>query len=191
LLVGVTQSAAHDAVLPAALREIEMVESILSGGRRLLDGDARRGAVLEALPTSDWVHFACHADSDLERPSRSSLQLVDGALTVEEISRRHTPLASLAFLSACATGRGGTTLIDEAIHMSSAFQLAGYPHVIATLWPVVDDEALTMARHIYTALTTGTAGEPARAVHMAAWRLRADHDGRHPTAWAAHIHSGP
>jgi CHAT domain-containing protein len=45
--------------------------------------------------------------------------------------------AQLAFLSACQTARNpARDLLDEAIHLASAFQLAGYPHVVGTLWSV-------------------------------------------------------
>jgi CHAT domain-containing protein len=67
--------------------------------------------------------------------------------------------ADLAFLSACETSRGGIELVDEAITVAAAFQLAGYRHVIGTLWSISDELAPDVARHVYQALThDGTTG---------------------------------
>lgn len=177
--------------LPAARREADLICGHFSHSRVLADRNARRDDVLEALAVSDWVHFACHADSSLDEPSASCLLLADGPLTVREIAGQRAPRARLAYLSACATGRGGTDLIDEAIHISSAFQLAGYPHVIATLWPIADDTAVAFAEDVYATLAAVPGTDPARAVHAATKRLRDGRKGGDPASWAAHVHTGP
>jgi len=99
-----------------------------------------------------------------------------------------SPGAYLAYLSACSTARGGTTLPDEAIHISSAFQIAGYPHVIATLWPIADDVAADAAVDVHA---RWAADGPAHALHGTTRRLRDLYNGRSPHLWAAHIHTGP
>ncbi len=74
--------------------------------------------------------------------------------------------AELAFLSACETAQPGARLADEAIHLASAFSLAGYRHVIGTLWPVGDQHAVDIADDIYTtrgdspSLRRSTSGSP-------------------------------
>ena len=70
-----------------------------------------------------------------------------------DVARLRLDDAELAFLSACSTARPGCRLTDEAIHLASAFQLAGYRHVIGTLWPIGDQHAVDIADDIYTALT--------------------------------------
>jgi CHAT domain-containing protein len=40
-------------------------------------------------------------------------------------------------------------LLDESIHLASAFQLAGFPHVIATLWQTGDSAAVQVAEDFY------------------------------------------
>jgi CHAT domain-containing protein len=50
-----------------------------------------------------------------------------------------------AFLSACHTFTGVLSLADEAIRLASAFQVAGYRHVIATLWWISDPRAPEVA----------------------------------------------
>jgi CHAT domain-containing protein len=75
---------------------------------------------------------------------------------------------------------------------ASAFQLAGYRHVIGTLWPVIDNVALHAATTFYKAIGTGDGLSLERvpdAVNEIARRLRARFPDR-PDAWAAFVHSG-
>ena len=97
--------------------------------------------------------------------------------------------ADLAFMSACSTAR--TALTDEAIHLTSAFQIAGYRHVIGTLWPIRDHVAVRLTRNFYAGLVdSGTTETAALALH-AATRLMRDRSPLTPSVWASHIHSGP
>lgn len=60
-------------------------------------------------------------------------------------ARNTTPSGrgTLAYQSACETAlTGKARLLDEAIHLTSAFQLADYPHVIGTPWPIDDEIAV-------------------------------------------------
>jgi CHAT domain-containing protein len=160
--------------------------------RTLADDAATRARVGEALPAHRWAHFACHAVSDLTDPSASHLLLAGGTdrqLTVLDLARLRLEDAELAYLSACATARTGPRLADEAIQLASAFQIAGYRNVVATLWPVVDRLAYQFAVGVYATLATSGAQATATAVHAAA------HAGRNlvpgaPSTWAAHVHSG-
>jgi len=150
--------------------------------------------VLAALPAARWAHFACHGSSDLTNPSASYLLLTDHRqrpLTVVDVARLRLDNAELAFLSACSTARPGGQLADEAIHLASAFQLAGYRQVIGTLWPIGDQDAVDLARDVYTALAGTGAGsvDAAAALHTATRRLRNRWWDR-PSVWASHIHSG-
>jgi CHAT domain-containing protein len=79
------------------------------------------------------------------------------------------------------------------MHLSAAFQVAGFRHVIATLWTVIDDRSMAIAEEVYAVLTaTGApdAAEAARALHGAVARLRARYPHA-PLLWAPYIHSGP
>ena len=56
----------------------------------------------------------------------------------------------LAYLSACSTGANDATeLADEGVHLVSAFQLAGFRHVIGTLWEVSYMHFVDVARVFY------------------------------------------
>jgi Uncharacterized protein conserved in bacteria len=155
------------------------------------------GNVLQHLADCTIAHFACHGVSDPIDPSLSRLLLHDhrdAPLTVTALAPVVLDKARLAYLSACSTAvNTDTRLQDEAIHLASAFQLAGFPHVIGTLWPINDAVAVTIADTFYTTLTVGDGvvdtEKAASALHRA---IRAARDAypRTPSLWAAYIHVG-
>jgi CHAT domain-containing protein len=176
--------------LPGAQAEVAGLQRRFGGRVSVFTGaEATHDAVLAALRGARWVHFACHGAADMTNPSASHLLLTDyliQPLTVVDVARLRLDDAELAFLSACSTARPGR-LPDEAIHLASAFQLAGYRHVIGTLWPIGDVDAVDIADNIYTTITNP--GDIAGAVHTTTrrWRNRwADS----PSVWASHIHVG-
>jgi CHAT domain-containing protein len=100
----------------------------------------------------------------------------------------------LAYLSACDTTVAAPTLTNEAVHIGSAFQLAGYQHVIGTLWPISDRLAGNVAEEFYRHLTRDGTCSPdiavaSHALHHTTRQLRSSRVSV-PTAWAAHIHTG-
>ncbi|MGW4128867.1 CHAT domain-containing protein [Amycolatopsis japonica] len=170
--------------LTAAEAEVAVAAAHLPRAEIL--AEAKPADVLATLDTVTYAHFACHAAADLDDPSRSHLVLHDGVLSIADIAARHSPDAFLAYLSACETSRTSTALADESIHIASAFQLAGFRHVIATLWPLSDSTARAVAEHVYTRLSSG----PALALHDAIRRQREDDPGD-VVNWIAPIHTGP
>ena len=91
------------------------------------------------------MHFACHGISNLTNPSDSRLLLQNpnpsslstepDSLSVCAVSSANTDAAQIAYLPACSTAENRFVMLaDEAIHIASAFQLAGFSHVLATLW---------------------------------------------------------
>jgi CHAT domain-containing protein len=72
----------------------------------------------------------------------------------------------------CLLARPGGRLADEVIHLASAFQFAGYRHVIATLWPIGDWPAATFAADVYNILCKTGEDGAAKAVHAAVRRIR-------------------
>ncbi|HEX4817958.1 MAG TPA: CHAT domain-containing protein [Nonomuraea sp.] len=180
------------ASLPGVRREVRMIDELF-GGRFTAFEDPGRDDILGELPAYPWAHFGCHAVSSLDDPSGSRLLLRDHEsrpLAITDIVRLRLDRAEFAFLSACSTARAGAALADEAIHLTSSFQLAGYRHVIGTLWKIADRHAVAVAADVYGALArAGTADGAAEALHAATRALRA-RLADWPSTWAAHIHSG-
>jgi tetratricopeptide (TPR) repeat protein len=181
--------------LPGAAKEAALLRELLGARAQVLEGPAAtHDAVLSVLPTARWAHFACHGESPIDDPAAGRLLLHDHAtapLRVLDVMRMNLEGAELAFLSACETARTGASLADEATHLASAFQLAGYRHVIATLWPISDRAAVLVARAVYSSLLADDDGPAAAAValHGAVRRLRSVHPDR-PSLWAAFTHNG-
>lgn len=151
-----------------------------------------RDAVLKRLAGAPVAHFACHGETDAADPSQSRLFLHDhenAPFTVAALASVRLDHARLAYLSACRTATTDIgALFDEALHLTAAFQLAGFRHVVGTLWPIVDDTAVTLADTFYTTLGPDP-GRAAYALHDAVRALRTRMPGT-PSLWSAHVHAG-
>ncbi|KAL4881854.1 CHAT domain-containing protein [Aspergillus karnatakaensis] len=177
-------------------------------------------AVLHALRSHSIVHFACHGASDLLDPSKSFLALqphpFSGStksststqsspnrprqpdkLTVHEIAESRLRRSWLAYLSACSTAENQVAeLADEALHLASGFQVAGYAHTIAAMWPSNDAICAEVAGAFYAELLanwdpdrSSRLNSPARALQAAVGGIRARNIDR-PSLWAQYIHMG-
>lgn len=140
----------------------------------------RREDVTSYLRDCRVFHFAGHGYTDTEDPAKSHLRLEDwkdNPLTVADLLemnlREHSPF--LAYLSACGTGQvKDERYIDESVHLINACQLAGFRHVIGTLWEVSDTICMDMARITYEVIRDGgmTDESVCRGLHMASRALR-------------------
>jgi CHAT domain-containing protein len=90
---------------------------------------------------------------------------------VLDLAELRLDAAHLAYLSACSTARGSLRLLDESIHLISAFQLAGFSHVVGTLWPIADDIAARVADETYREISAHP-DQVAPALHWAVRRVR-------------------
>jgi CHAT domain-containing protein len=122
-------------------------------------------------------HFAGHGLSDSKDPSHSSLLLEDWKdepLTVETLRGQKLQETS-PFLAACSTGANEhDQLLDEGVHLVSACQLAGFRHVVGTLWEVSDKHCVDVANILYKTLQEEgmTDIAVARGLHHAIRTLR-------------------
>ncbi|MFY1615070.1 CHAT domain-containing protein [Micromonospora sp. WMMD736] len=175
--------------LPSAEREAASAARALPGAWTGLDAQATRDQVLDRLADSAYAHFACHAVADPHDPAQGRLLVhdhQDNPLTVADVSRLDLD-AEFAFLSACATTQAPPTLVDESLHITGAFQLAGFRNVIGTLWEVDDAISLDLTTAFYA--HGDPTGSAAYALHSAVRGLR-DRYPLAPTLWAAHVHNG-
>jgi CHAT domain-containing protein len=151
------------------------------------------------------LHLACHGQSDLTDPSQSYLVLartdLDGRsikrqdkLFVREIMQRLTSGSGIAFLRACySADNPAFGLSDEVIHLASAFHLAGFNHVLGTLWSTRNDSCREVSETFYIYLLE-TNDEPSHktvavAFHCAVNDLRLN-SLQNPLLWASFVHIG-
>ncbi|KAJ5681136.1 hypothetical protein N7536_012275 [Penicillium majusculum] len=161
--------------------------------------------VLAELQNYELVHFACHGYSDPGDPAESHLLLqkhsdsgpVVDKLTVSKLLDCQAMSGSwIAYLSACSTAEiRDMNLRDEALHITSGFLIAGFSHVIGSLWPAEDDVCVHMAAYFYEALVArrATATDSNRAVAEAVLdaTLRIRRQYCHsPLSWALYTHVG-
>ena len=155
LLVAMENTHGFDR-LPNATKEIQMVEKLLeSSSLEAITPERRKEQIALRLRDCQIFHFAGHGHTNRQDPSRSGLILEDGRddpLRVMDLMdmnlRQYSPF--LAYLSACGTGQiKNEKLVDESVHLINAFHLAGFRHVIGTLWEVRDETCVGVAKFTY------------------------------------------
>ncbi|WJK33087.1 CHAT domain-containing protein [Solwaraspora sp. WMMA2065] len=195
LVVGVNRPAYDTSNLrPLTFAEDEAmsVHAGLGSAHPCLVGPAAtHDEILRRLPEAGWSHFACHAQADDTDPARGYLALHDRRLEMRELSRLDVQGAHLAYLSSCNSAATPQHLLDEPVHLVSAFLMAGYRHAVGSLWPIGDYVASTITDDTYRAMLEQH-HDPAQALHLAIQRLRTQpHALDRPQVWASHIHFGP
>ena len=175
--------------------------------------DLRLGseATVEALttlaPSARLIHIASHAYVDRWDARRSGLVLAwepagQGLFSLADIAALELN-AELVVLSACSTADGRLLTGDGVQSLASAFLAAGARGVVATLWPVRDEQARDLMESFASATLT-QAESPDRALRQAkralrrAGRSRAGQVGSgrpdarhgHPHDWAAFLFTG-
>jgi CHAT domain-containing protein/tetratricopeptide (TPR) repeat protein len=105
--------------------------------------------VVEELGKNEWVHLACHGLPNRTQPFESAFALHDGHFTIQQIIGCELKNPEFAYLSACHTTVGYKESADEAIHLASAMQFAGFRSVIGTMWAVDDGETNKITSTFY------------------------------------------
>ncbi|UPK96901.1 hypothetical protein LCI18_007836 [Fusarium solani-melongenae] len=180
VLVAMEQTPARSD-LPFVGTEIKVVSSLCASmGLNVVEPDRRKQEVLSRLQSSRIFHFAGHGSTNQDNPLKSFLCLEDvrsdplRVADLLDLNLKENP-PFLAYLSACGTSRiQQERYMDESMHLVSACQLAGFRHVIGTLWEVNDEICVEMARITYEGITNGkmTDESVCRGLHVAIQRLR-------------------
>ena len=172
--------------LPQARKEGRSVARHL-GGSTLWVGDAASEDALKKarLDGFSLLHFAAHAVADEDRPERSSVLLTpgseaeDGLLQSREIVE--LPLdGRVVVLSACRSAGGSVLRGEGVLSLARAFFQAGSPAIVASLWPLRDDEAPRLFDVFYRHL----AGGSSLAASLRSAQRDAMAAGLPPAAWA-------
>ena len=168
--------------LPGAQAEAMAVARQLKANA--LTGDAaRKEEVVSRAQAATMLFLATHGTSDPGRPLDGGFLMFAGPTfqqgwwTAREVQNARLN-AELAILSACQTGLGQTHE-GGTIGLARAFQLAGVPRVVMSLWSV-DDEA---TRFLMTRFVQQLSSyPPAEALRRAMLASRAKY--RDPAVWA-------
>lgn len=180
MLVSV-EDAPGATTLPFARREVEMLHGLLKSISLDPINPVCKQDIIAQLPGCSVFHFAGHGFTDEQDPSKSHLLLHENGQsdcldvgTLLTMNLREKP-PFLAYLSACGTGQSkDSILFDESIHLISAFRLAGFRHVIGTLWEVHDEYCIDIAKSTYEEIRGGgmTDSSVCRGLHVASRELR-------------------
>jgi CHAT domain-containing protein len=155
---------AMQSVLPGAAREIEDIARLFSGREvTTLTGDEFRSDLLtgQAFADADLMHFASHAEINLEFPELSRLFLSASPDSGDEnylssMDLRRVPnRADLVVLSACETTGINSFTFDSNLGFVSGFLQTGARTVVASLWPVPDQYTRKFMQDFYSALLQG------------------------------------
>ena len=196
LLAAMPTTPDHDP-LPNALSEIETVAANLAPTYAISSFSSPTWKdIVTGLQTCSIAHLACHSSAHSLDPLKSRLLLSDWGpkpLRVSNLMSMEMKNCQLAYLSACETAvNHDHKLAEEALHICGAFQMAGVPNVVATLWEIRDEEACTIAGDFYTGLKgledSVDVRNSARALHRVTMKAR--DAGMSPFIWAGYAHFG-
>ena len=141
--------------------EIAALSRLYPGATVLAGSSATAAAVATALDGSDLVHIAAHGTFRGDNPLFSSLQLVDGPLTVYDLERiRRVPRRIV--LSACEAGQPFVAG-HELMGLSAALLSLGAQTLIASMVSVSDEVTRTLMTALHRNLIGGLAPADALA----------------------------
>ncbi len=175
-----------------------------------LGAHAHSGRLRGDLTRFSLLYVGAHGVVNLDRPYETGISLTDRSdradtVTVSDILRLELD-AELTVLSACSSAGGALREGEGLQSMARAFAIAGSTGVVATLWPINDQQAPQAMKVFLEALLLDNE-RPAQALHRAALHVRRSSEVRglgvegpgepatvtlsHPYCWAAFIYSGP
>jgi len=198
LLVVSQPATPHHMPLPGTVAEVDAIKALGNGTDRLdvtwLDNqEATTTALLHHMKECNWLHLACHGVQDTTNPIKSAFFLIDGPLTLQEITKQSFSHTELAVLSAGQTAKGDSKLPDEAIHLAAGMLVAGYGSVVGTMWSTRDDDAPIITARFYKYLIQEAGGDSSKAayaLHDAVAHLRNLRGENEFGSWVPFIHLG-
>jgi hypothetical protein len=188
--------------LPDTRAEISATSALFPGREKQLLGERATEGDLRRLPLErfTYIEFATHGlvRQDISGLTEPALALTpitsadsfnDGLLTASEIA--DLPLkARFVALSACNTGLlDFTKFASEVPGLSAAFQVAGVPATLGTLWPVESDASRQIVEETFRNLISERVG-PAVALARSQRKYLANSPSvahEHPRFWAPFV----
>jgi CHAT domain-containing protein len=134
--------------LPAAAAEGAAVAGRVRRCRVLRGADGTKAAVAAAVRSARVAHFACHAEFDPAAPLSAAVRLPAGERWGLPDWTTDAP-PRLAVLAACRSGEVGEAAGREVFGLTAGALAAGVGGVVSGLWPVADQEAITLVAAFY------------------------------------------
>lgn len=165
-------------------------------GKTLTENQATKANFLRLSANAEIIHFATHAQVNDEQPLKSFLALNpqpeendDGYLLASDLYGLNLN-SKLVVLSACQTGLGQYQRGEGVLSLAHAFQYAGSPSMIYSLWSIDDQQTNWMIDHLYQNLQNG--GSVSKALRKAKLDYLQTHNGEltHPFYWGALLMMG-
>ena len=146
--------------LPASVNEIAGIN-----GQILHNKQATKRNFQKSYLNKGIIHFATHAQVDDQDPEKSFIALFpegkDFRLYSSELYNLSLQNTQLVVLSACETGKGKIRKGEGIISLARAFQFAGCPSVITTIWNAHDESLSNLSKQFYHYLQKGYATDEA------------------------------
>jgi len=161
-------------------------------GKMLLSEEATKPNFLRVASKFNILHLAMHAQMNDEQPMLSNL-LLSSSMEEEDQSLYTYELygldltAELTVLSACNTGAGKMVRGEGIMSLARAFQYAGCPNIITSLWTVDDQSTAELMDLFYEALVQDQNKGHALKIAKQRYLEQADPLFSHPFYWAGFI----
>jgi len=170
--------------LPGAEAEARAIKGIWPNSTMLMRKAATKGALTKAGQLFRVIHVAAHGEFVTDQPLNSRLLLSpegddNGQLTAGDLYGLRLN-ADLVTLSACETGMGKVLNGDDVVGLTRGFLYAGANSIVASLWPVSDDETQFLMTSFYKSLKKLPKAESLRQA-----QLETRKKYPHPFYWSA------
>lgn len=141
--------------LPYAKQEVTNISRLFGNGGQIWS-EARKSDFMHHATECGIIHLSLHGYMDEEDPTRSALIFAhrdstdaDFFLSTSEIYGMQFSNTGLAILSACNTGNGKLERGEGVMSMARAFEMAGCPSTIVSLWSIPDSSTATIMAHFH------------------------------------------
>ncbi len=172
--------------LPGAEKEAQGVAQIMNV-TPLIGKEATKDTILSKVQNSSLLYFATHGVASSTNPLSAGFLMFSadrfeqGWWTVKEVQEIRIRETQIAVLSACQTGLGK---VHDAgiIGLGRAFQIAGVPRVVMSLWSVDDVATSELMQAFIKHLENDI---PAEALREAMLEVRKEYPA--PSQWASFV----
>lgn len=159
---------------PFSRTESQGLKAQFPEGKFILMKDATLGAFRENAPNSGIIHVSSHGYYNPWVPLESGLVFAGpngkpALLTSKDVYSLKLNRTQLIVMSACVSSVGDFAKGDEVTGITRAFQVAGIPNVIGSLWPVENDATIELMTNFHRSLAESH--HPATALRQAQMAL--------------------